>query len=79
MTGVQTCALPIWLLTATDLINQLKDKDLGDALYITRAMMKADEEVFLDDIKLHELEEALNIKVIPCENDGREVVDKLIK
>ena len=31
------------LLTATDLIDQLKDKDLGETLYITRTMKKADE------------------------------------
>ena len=44
------------LLTATDLIDQLKNKDLGETLYITRSMMKADEEIFLDNITLKELE-----------------------
>ena len=67
------------LLTATDLIDQLKNKDLGETLYITRSMMKADEEIFLDNITLKELEEKLNIEVIPCQNEGIDVVDKITK
>ena len=67
------------LLTATDLIDQLKDKDLGETLYITRSMMKADEEIFLDNITLKELEEKLNIEVVPCQNEGIDFVDKVTK
>ncbi len=67
------------LLTATDLIDQLKDKDLGETLYITKSMMKADEEVFLDNITLKELEEILDLEVVLCKNEGIDVVDKIIK
>ncbi|MEG0050831.1 MAG: DUF512 domain-containing protein [Terrisporobacter sp.] len=67
------------LLTATDLIAQLKDKDLGETLYITRSMMKSDEEIFLDNITLKELEKELNIEVMPCENAGMHLVDKITK
>lgn len=67
------------LLTATDLIDQLKDENLGETLYITRSMMKADEEIFLDNITLEELSHKLNVEVVPCENEGTEVVDKIIK
>ena len=42
-------------------------------------MMKADEEIFLDNITLKELEEKLNIEVIPCQNEGIDVVDKITK
>ena len=66
------------LITATDIIKQLDGEDLGEALYITRSMLKGDEEVFLDDITLEQLEEKLNIKVIPCENEGKIFVDKII-
>ena len=66
------------LITATDIINQLKDKDLGSALYITRSMLKSDEEVFLDDITLEQLEEKLNIQVITCQNEGKDFVEKII-
>ena len=37
------------LVTATDIIDQLKDKNLGETLYIPRSMLKADEEIFLDN------------------------------
>ncbi|MPM88718.1 hypothetical protein SDC9_135822 [bioreactor metagenome] len=67
------------LLTATDLIDQLKNEDLGEALYITRSMMNADEEIFLENITLKELEEKLNLEVVPCENEGTDVVDKITK
>ena len=67
------------LLTATDLIDQLKNEDLGETLYITRSMMKADEEIFLDNITLKELEEKLNLEVVPCQNEGTYVVDKITK
>ena len=40
------------LVTATDIIDQLKDKNLGETLYIPRSMLKADEEIFLDNITL---------------------------
>jgi len=66
------------LITATDIIKQLDGEDLGEALYITRSMLKGDEEVFLDDITLEQLEEKLNIKVIPCENEGKIFIDKII-
>ena len=66
------------LITATDIINQLKDKDLGSALYITRSMLKSDEEVFLDDITLEELTEKLNVQVITCQNEGKDFVEKII-
>ena len=45
------------LITATDIIDQLKDKDLGETLYIPRSMLKADEEIFLDNITLENLSE----------------------
>ena len=66
------------LITATDIINQLKDKELGSALYITRSMLKSDEEVFLDDITLEQLKEKLNIQVITCQNEGKDFVEKIV-
>ncbi len=67
------------LVTATDIIEQLKDNDLGDTLYIPRSMLKADEEIFLDDITLNQLRETLNIDVIHCLNEGKDFVDKILK
>lgn len=67
------------LITATDIIDQLKDKDLGEALYIPRSMLKADEEIFLDNITLEELIKIMKIEVIPCLNEGKDFVDKILK
>ncbi|MDM8127799.1 DUF512 domain-containing protein, partial [Paraclostridium benzoelyticum] len=67
------------LITATDIINQLKDKDLGQTLYIPRSMLKADEEIFLDNITLEELQNTMNIEVVPCLNEGKDFVDKILK
>ena len=67
------------LITATDIIDQLKDKDLGETLYIPRSMLKADEEIFLDNITLEELIQTMNIEVVPCLNKGNDFVDKILK
>lgn len=67
------------LITATDIIEQLKDKDLGETLYIPRSMLKADEEIFLDNITLDELQKTMNIEVVPCLNEGCDFVDKILK
>lgn len=67
------------LITATDIINQLKEIDLGETLYIPRSMLKADEEIFLDDITLENLKEILNTEVVPCLNEGKDFVDKILK
>ena len=67
------------LITATDIIDQLKDKDLGETLYIPRSMLKADEEIFLDNITLEKLNEIMGIEVVPCLNEGKDFVNKILK
>ena len=41
-------------------------------------MLKADEPVFLDDLTVSDVEEALNIKVTASANDGYEYLNKLL-
>lgn len=67
------------LITASDIVSQLKDKDLGENLFIPRSMLKADEEVFLDDITLEGLSKKLNIDVVPCNVEAKDFIDKLLK
>ncbi len=62
------------LITGTDLYEQLKERDLGDAVLITKAMLKSDEDVFLDDMTLEELSNKLGTKVIAEEVDGQKFV-----
>ncbi|QIB26676.1 DUF512 domain-containing protein [Caloranaerobacter azorensis] len=63
------------LITGSDLIGQLDGKDLGDGLIIPKSMLKRDEDIFLDDITVGELEERLNIEVIALDVDGYKFVD----
>lgn len=67
------------LITATDIIEQLKDKDLGETLYIPRSMLKADEEIFLDNITLENLSDIMGIEVVSCLNEGKDFIDKILK
>ena len=66
------------LITATDIYNQLKDKDLGDTLLIPSSMLRAEGDMFLDSITVDELSEKLNIKIKPIDNDGYSLVDAII-
>ena len=53
------------LITGGDLVEQLKGEDFGRALLIPRAMLKADEELFLDGMSKVEAEAALRTRIIP--------------
>ncbi len=66
------------LITATDIISQLKDKPLGDALLLTTSMFKRDTDIFLDDMTIPDVEKALGVKVIVTENDGFDLLDKIL-
>ena len=66
------------LVTARDLIAQLKGKDLGECLYIPNAMLRSGEDVFLDDVHLSEVSKALGVPVIPTDCDGASLVKALL-
>lgn len=66
------------LVTGGDMTRQLSGKDLGDELIIPKVMLKADEDIFLDDMTLIEAEKALDIKITPSRNDGFEYLDAIL-
>lgn len=66
------------LLTGRDLVLQLKGKDLGEELLISRSMLKAEEDLFLDDLTIGGLEKKLNIKVNTVENSGKDFIEKIL-
>ena len=66
------------LLTGGDIISQLKNKDLGDVLFLPSNTLKADEDIFLDDITLKELQNALQVPVIIVQSEGMDFVEKII-
>ncbi|MBE5969130.1 MAG: DUF512 domain-containing protein [Lachnospiraceae bacterium] len=51
------------LVTGSDIIKQLKNKDLGDELLIPINMLRSGEKVFLDDVTVDDLEKSLNVKL----------------
>lgn len=65
------------LITGTDLVKQLKGKNLGDYLVIPSVMLKQDSDVFLDDYTVPQLEKELNIKIKVINNNGNELLDIL--
>lgn len=66
------------LITATDIIEQLKDKELGSEILIPSVMLNDSGEMFLDSITVEELSSKLNIKIMPVNNDGYELLDKIL-
>ena len=58
------------LVTAQDMIKQLKDKTLGQRLLIPSTMLRHGETVFLDDLTVADVERELNVKVIDIPQDG---------
>ncbi len=66
------------LVTGTDIIEQLKEKDLGSHLYIPSSMLAHDSDKFLDDITTKEVEEKLNVKIVPVNNNGYDFVEALL-
>ncbi|MDD5797584.1 MAG: DUF512 domain-containing protein [Clostridiaceae bacterium] len=67
------------LITGRDLISQLKGKDLGDRLLLTNHMLKSGEPVFLDDVTVDDVQNALQIKVSIVESSGADFVSSLIE
>ncbi|MCL2045521.1 MAG: DUF512 domain-containing protein [Oscillospiraceae bacterium] len=66
------------LLTGRDIIAQLKGKDLGHRLLIPRNMLKSDEDIFLDDITLEQLSEALEIPVRVVVQNGADFLKAIL-
>jgi len=66
------------LIGGRDLISQTKGLSC-DRVLIPSSMLKADEDIFLDDVTLCEVEEALGVPVIPVFNDGAEFLHHLLQ
>lgn len=58
------------LLTATDIIEQLKGLDLGDRVVLPSVVLKADEPVFLDDITLEDVRKTLQVPIHIVKSNG---------
>lgn len=66
------------LLTGVDLIEKLKGFR-SDVIIVPRNMFRSDELITLDDYTIDSLEEHLDCKIIPVENNGESFVKALLK
>ena len=66
------------LVTATDIEEQLKGKDLGEELLIPSVMLRAEGDMFLDSVTVEELSNRLGVKITPVNNDGFELVNGIL-
>jgi putative radical SAM enzyme (TIGR03279 family) len=62
------------LLTGGDLIRQLKGRDLGARLLITKNMLRHGENVFLDDVTLQEVSRELGVSIRVVGQDGADLI-----
>ena len=65
------------LLTGEDLIYGLKNKDLGEVIYIPSIMLKLNTDLFLDDKNINEVAEQLKTKIHVLD-DTDDIINNLI-
>ena len=66
------------LVTGRDLIAQLRGKDLHGRLLIPSVMLRAEGDVFLDDVSREDVERELGVRLIVVSNDGAALLDAII-
>ena len=66
------------LLTAKDIIEQTHGKDLGETLFFPENALRADGDMFLDDVSPEELSEKLGVTAIAGHNDGALFIKDLL-
>lgn len=66
------------LITATDLISQLKGRDNGTELLISQSMLMQNSDIFLDGKTVSDVENTLDIKIKTTQNDGYDLLDAIL-
>ena len=66
------------LITGADLREQLKDKELGEKILIPCNMLRSGEDVFLDDLTVDDIKEALGTELVVVDEPGADLVDCVI-
>ena len=66
------------LLTAQDIIAQLKDKELGEELLLPAVTLRAEGDLFLDGLSPEDVSRELSVPVRFVKNDGGELLDALM-
>ena len=66
------------LLTGQDIVAQLKGKSLGSRLLLPQNVLRSGEDVFLDDMRVKELEKALQVKADIVKSSGYDFVNAVL-
>lgn len=66
------------LITGQDLLEQLKDRELGDRLLLPENMLRSGETVFLDDMTVEELQTALQVPIIIVKSSGQALLNAVL-
>ena len=66
------------LITAQDLMVQLKGKELGEELLLPSSMLRRDSDIFLDDIRVPVVEETLGVRIKSTNSDGYELLGAIM-
>ena len=66
------------LITGQDLLAQLEGLDLGSEVLIPANMLRHEQDRFLDDLTLEQVQETLGVPVLPVENDAFELLARML-
>ncbi len=66
------------LVTGGDLIGQLRGRALGERLLLPVNMLRHGGDVFLDDLRVEDVERALGVPVTVVEQDGFDLLDAML-
>ena len=67
------------LLCGRDITEQLRGKDMGEVLLVSKSMLRDATDVLLDDVTISDMERELGVKIKAIENDGYEFLEALLK
>lgn len=67
------------LITAQDIMAQLRERDLGERLLLPCNMLKADEDIFLDDYTVSQVSDALQVPLVIVKSSGQDLVDAILE
>ncbi len=66
------------LITGKDLLEQLKDKPLGERLIIPSVMLRAERDMFLDSMTITELSEKLSVDIVTADSTGADFISSIL-
>ena len=67
------------LLTGQDIFKQLSNQKLGKCLLLPQNVLRSGEDVFLDDMTLSELENALQVPINIVKSSGCDFIEAICK